>query len=57
MNIHSNNPAVTPFEVITRRQFAVNLKVAGELGVYNSGYRLEVRRSNHPLRQGWRTRH
>ena len=27
------NPAVTPFEVITRRQFAVNLKVAGELGV------------------------
>jgi putative ABC transport system substrate-binding protein len=27
------NPAVTPFEVITRRQFVVNLKVARELGV------------------------
>lgn len=27
------DPAVTPFEVITRRQFVVNLKVAGELGV------------------------
>ena len=27
------NPAVTPFEVITRRQFAVNLKIAGELRV------------------------
>ena len=27
------NPAVTPFEVTTRRQFVVNLKVAGELGV------------------------
>ena len=27
------NPAVTPFEVITSRQFVVNLKVAGELGV------------------------
>lgn len=27
------DPAVTPFEVITRRHFVVNLKVAGELGV------------------------
>src|SRR5215211_1247249 len=27
------NPAVTPFEIITRRQFVVNLKVARELGV------------------------
>ena len=27
------NPAVTPFEVITRRQFVVNLKIARELGV------------------------
>jgi len=27
------NPAVTPFEVTTRRQFVVNLKVARELGV------------------------
>ena len=27
------NPAVTPFEVITRRQFVVNLHVARELGV------------------------
>ena len=27
------NPAVTPFEVVTRRQFVINLKVAGELGV------------------------
>jgi putative ABC transport system substrate-binding protein len=27
------NPAVTPFEVITRRQFVVNLRVARELGV------------------------
>jgi len=27
------NPAVTPFEVVTRRQFVVNLKVAQELGV------------------------
>jgi putative ABC transport system substrate-binding protein len=27
------NPAVTPFEVTARRQFAVNLEVARELGV------------------------
>lgn len=27
------DPAVTPFEVITRRQFVVNLNVAGKLGV------------------------
>ena len=27
------NPAITPFEVITRRQFVINLKVANELGV------------------------
>lgn len=27
------NPAVTPFEVVTRREFVVNLKVARELGV------------------------
>jgi len=27
------NPAVTPFEVVTRRQFVVNLKVATALGV------------------------
>jgi len=27
------NPAITPFEVITRRQFVVNLRVARELGV------------------------
>jgi len=27
------NPAVTPFEVVTRRQFVINLKIAGELGV------------------------
>jgi len=27
------NPAVTPFEVITRRQFVVNLKIARDLGV------------------------
>ena len=27
------NPAVTPFEVITRRRFVVNLRVARELGV------------------------
>ncbi len=27
------DPAVTPFEVVTRRQFVVNLKVANDLGV------------------------
>jgi putative ABC transport system substrate-binding protein len=27
------SPATTPFEVITRRQFVVNLKVAKQLGV------------------------
>lgn len=27
------NPAVTPFEVVTRRQFVINLKVANDLGV------------------------
>ena len=27
------NPAITPFEVVTRRQFVINLKVAEELGV------------------------
>lgn len=27
------NPAATPFEVMTRRQFVINLKIAGELGV------------------------
>ena len=27
------DPAVTPFEVVTRRQFVINLKVANDLGV------------------------